>query len=276
MKTNYHTHTVFCDGHDTAEDMVRAAVSKGFDVLGFSAHSLYPFAASWHLAPGRHGEYVAEIRRLQRAYAGEIKILLGFEADYLPPLALPDIRRYEQFHPDYLIGAVHYVTTAEGIFTVDGPADEVAWGVANLFGDGRRAVEAYFRQERDMLSRGGFDILAHPDVVRKRNGVLHFFDENDDWYLREIDATARAASQAGVIVEINTGGIARGALDDVYPSRRFLKALHQYGVPVIISSDAHRTSHLDVAFDLALERAQEAGWKAPLEQLPEKRCPWER
>ena len=39
MKSNYHTHTTFCDGRDTPEAMVEAAVERGFDVLGFSSHS---------------------------------------------------------------------------------------------------------------------------------------------------------------------------------------------------------------------------------------------
>ena len=33
MLQNLHTHTLFCDGIDTAEQMVRAAISKGFDSL---------------------------------------------------------------------------------------------------------------------------------------------------------------------------------------------------------------------------------------------------
>ena len=42
MKTNYHTHTVWCDGKDTPESMIKAAIGKGFDVIGFSSHSSYP------------------------------------------------------------------------------------------------------------------------------------------------------------------------------------------------------------------------------------------
>ena len=38
-KVNLHTHTLFCDGRDTPEDMVLSAIEKGFSVLGFSGHS---------------------------------------------------------------------------------------------------------------------------------------------------------------------------------------------------------------------------------------------
>ncbi len=40
MKQNLHTHCRFCDGKDTIEDLVRTAIDKGFDSLGFSSHGL--------------------------------------------------------------------------------------------------------------------------------------------------------------------------------------------------------------------------------------------
>ena len=38
MKQNLHTHSIFCDGKDTIEEMTLEAISKGFDILGFSGH----------------------------------------------------------------------------------------------------------------------------------------------------------------------------------------------------------------------------------------------
>ena len=42
MKTNYHTHTIWCDGKNTVEEMILSAMEKGFDAIGFSSHSTYP------------------------------------------------------------------------------------------------------------------------------------------------------------------------------------------------------------------------------------------
>ena len=44
IKTNYHTHTTYCDGVNTAEEMIQSAIEKRFSILGFSSHSIYPFA----------------------------------------------------------------------------------------------------------------------------------------------------------------------------------------------------------------------------------------
>lgn len=262
MKYNLHTHTKFCDGADAPEDIVQEAIKKGFDILGFSTHSLYPFSTDWHIVPKEFHIYKQEIKRLQQFYAGQLEILYGYEADYLPPFSIPDLRTYAALAPDYLIGSVHYISTQNGWFTVDGPVEEVQRGIEKLFnGDGQKAVCTYFSLQREMLQQTRFDIIGHIDVIRKRNNILHFFDESAGWYQKEIRATAEAAARAGVIAEINTGGIARGALDDVYPSAMFLKLLYQAGVPVMINSDAHHAQDLDCAFDRARQCAADAGYR---------------
>ena len=239
--------------------MLVSALQKGFDILGFSAHAMYPFASLWHLSCRDFDAYTAEITRLKKAYADKITVALGFEADYIPPFSAPQKSRYAQFGAEYLIGSVHYA--AGGSFAVDADAREVALGIKNHFGgDGKKFVLEYFRNVRDMLYSCDFDIVGHIDVIRKRNGELRFFDERDDWYRREIEETAKVAAQKGVIVEINTGGIARGAIDDVYPSQDFLSALNALGVPVMINSDAHSADGLDHSFERACLCAKNAGY----------------
>ena len=41
MKQNLHTHSIFCDGKDTIEEMTLEAISKGFDILGFLAMDIW-------------------------------------------------------------------------------------------------------------------------------------------------------------------------------------------------------------------------------------------
>ena len=278
-KCNFHTHTTFCDGQNTAEEMVLSAIEKGFDVLGFSGHCMHPlnpdfykpFDTIWHIPTANIKDYITEINRLKEKYSSQIKIFLGFEADYFEaPLygsAIPDKNIYAELKPDYLIGAVHFVNTEKGFYTVDHHAEIIKENLIKLYSkpngeiDGKRAVCEYFEAERAMLEKGNFDIIAHPDLLRKRNGELKIFDENENWYKEEIKATAKAIAKAGVISEINTGAIVRGAMDDTYPSTPFLDLLHEYGVPVCINSDAHTKEGLDGAFDRATEKARRAGYK---------------
>ena len=49
MKTNYHMHTVWCDGRNTVEVMIRAAIDRGFDEIGFSSHARLPEIGRAHV-----------------------------------------------------------------------------------------------------------------------------------------------------------------------------------------------------------------------------------
>lgn len=262
VKTNYHTHTNFCDGSDSTETVINSAIGKGFDIIGFSSHTIYPFAELWHIPPREHGKYVSEIRSLAEKHKNKIEVLCGFEVEYIPRMSIPSFSTFSQFSPDYLIGSVHYIFTEGGFFGVDESAENVRAGIDKYFnGNTKSAVCEYFSLERKMLRTGDFTFIGHCDLFRKRNGVLKLFDENESWYREEIALTAKEIARAGVIAEINTGAIARGAMDDLYPSEEMLSLLHENGVPIIINSDAHSTKDLDCAFSRAETAAKKAGYK---------------
>lgn len=261
QKTNYHTHSDFCDGRNSVEEIILAAIEKKFTILGFSSHSLFPHADSWQMPSARHEEYFSCVRSLAQKYSDKIKIYCGLEADFVPNLSSDFAWQFGRFSPDYLIGSVHYVLGNGAFFTVDDKAQKVAEGLRRVFkGDGKKAVCEYFSLQREMLRTQRFLILGHADVIRVRNGELKFFSESEGWYKKELRATAKEAARAGVIVEINTGGLARGVLDDVYPSAEFLDILHQANVPITFSSDAHEARTLDFAFDRAELAAIRAGY----------------
>ena len=277
-KCNFHTHCTFCDGKAAAEEMVLSAIEKGFDVLGFSSHCMHPlkpefykpFDNIWHIPSDNIKAYTQEIQRLKEKYADKIKIYLGFEADYFESdkygTAIPSKTAYAEFKPDYLIGAVHFINTEKGFFTVDNKPEIVKESLLRFYSksdgqiDGRAAVCDYFAAERAMLQKGDFDIIAHPDLIKLRNGPLNFFNPEEGWYKEELKATAKAIARAGVITEINTGAIGRGNMDDTYPSQFFLELLYNEGVPVCINADAHTTAMLDCAFDRAASMAKKTGY----------------
>ena len=255
MKSNYHTHSTWCDGRDTPEAMILAAIAKGFDELGFSSHAMLPQDdVDWVLTPEKAPRYAAEIRALAGKYRDRLRVRLGVEADYLPGGATPSYAAYAAIAPEYLIGSVHFVKAADGaLVAVDHEPKLLAEGIRDHFGgDAEAFVRGYFAAVRESLAYD-FDIVGHPDLVRKFNSVkagLTIFDENDAWYREELVKTADAIAASGKIVEINTGAISRGWLDDAYPSPEFRALLQERGVRFLLSSDAHAADALDCAFDL--------------------------
>jgi histidinol-phosphatase (PHP family) len=65
-----------------------------------------------------------------------------------------------------------------------------------------------------------------------------------------------------VVVEVNTGGIARGRTVDCYPSVNLLRRLKSANVPVMINGDAHNCELLDAKFDIARRQLLDAGYKS--------------
>ena len=80
MKQNLHTHSIFCDGKDTIEEMTLEAISKGFDILGFSGHGYLSIDdGSMRDTKG----YISEVERIKSKYSSSIQIHLGIEEDML-------------------------------------------------------------------------------------------------------------------------------------------------------------------------------------------------
>ncbi len=233
MKTNFHTHCTFCDGAATAEEMALSAMEKGFSSLGFSSHSDMVKDLS---------AYKAEISRLAEKYKGKLRILCGIEAEYDSGFERGDL--------DYVIGSTHYLTAPDKVrFAFDCSPKSLADGIRDHFGgDSIAFVKAYFAQEREMIASYDCDIIGHIDIVRKFNAKHPYFDEAASWYREELVKTADAAAVSGKIVEVNTGAISRGWLDDAYPSPEMRALLRERGVRFILSSDSHAPETLDCAF----------------------------
>ncbi len=243
---DYHIHTKLC-GHafGEPEDYVREAIAKGLPEIGFSDHVPLPGIRDPYLsmAPGDLPRYVELVRDVQ-ADVEEMEIRLGIEMDYLPGQMDESWKLVEPYEFDYIYGSVHYI---------DG------WG----FGDSRRlssyvgrdpdaTYARYFELFCEAAREGGFDIMAHPDLVKKHGITTNL--PLDELYAE----AASALAEADVVVEINTSGLRKTALD-VYPTLPFLRACVERGVPVTLGSDAHRPEQVGMDFDLALRLLTRAG-----------------
>ena len=260
--SNLHTHSTFCDGAYSPEDNVREACAKKIKTLGFTSHSMYPFWTETYMKVEDFSSYCAEIRRLKAAYASELSIRLGFEADFIPGVTVPRFEHYAAFAPDFLIGSVHFIFQRDGMFAVDNTVATLREGVQKYYkGDMRALVGDYFALEREMLERGDFSFVGHPDLIRKFNDTERLFDETESWYKNELKECAKAIAKSGRATEINTGAMSRGYMTKPYPSEYFLSVLHEHGVPIVINSDAHSKENLDYAFAVARQCAKKAGYR---------------
>ncbi|MGQ9498039.1 MAG: histidinol-phosphatase [Desulfotomaculales bacterium] len=253
MPVDYHVHTYRC-GHAEGDPSAYLAVARarGLREIGFADHiPLYflPRAArdpSLAMADEDLPRYVSEINALKNVYP-DIAVRLGIEADYVPGHEKELAHILGTYPFDYVIGSIHYL---------DG------WGFDNpeqLAGyeerDPDELYRAYFTLLGQAAASGLFDIMAHPDLIKK----FGCRPATDPAPLYETAAAIFA--RAGVCVEVNTAGL-RAPAAEIYPAPAFLYACRRFGVPVTVGSDAHHPEQVGAGLEEAVALLKEAGYRS--------------
>lgn len=258
--SNAHTHTLFCDGKNTPEEMVQQALSLGFSSLGFSGHSFLAGEEDWTMSLEETSAYKQEILRLRAAYKGKIRIYLGLEVDAASSLS--DLADYE-----YIIGSVHETTNpATGKrMPYDYNAETFQKVLDQCFGsDPLKLAASYYGDVVAMAHHLHPQILGHFNLITKYNRALHLIDEDAPAYRKIASEALLDACSTGCVVEINTGAMARGHASIPYPALWMLKLLREHRIPVTITSDCHNKEYLAHGFDTAIALAKEAGYASVL------------
>lgn len=235
-----HCHTTFCDGKNTPEEMILAAIQKGMRRIGFSGHATSPRGSSYAMSPERSMAYVQAIRALKDKYADRIEVLCGLERDLYSPYVPEGV--------DYVIGSVHYIKVGKTYYPVDSSDAELAQCCREGFGgDAYAMCEAYYAGV-EQLAELRPDIVGHIDLVTKYIEVDPLFDMNHPRYLAAAYAAIDALLPTGAIFEINTGAISRGWRTSPYPAPPLLNYIKQKGGRVQLTGDSHAAETLGYDF----------------------------
>ncbi len=249
---DYHMHTPLC-GHATGAPSEYAAAGRaaGLAEIGFSDHCPMsgpePFD-DWRMRRADLPRYVEQILAA-REEAAPFPVRLGLECEFIDG-AEPWIEELAGLAPwDYFIGSVHYLAPG---WDVDNPK----W--IGRFNASDAAVEDIWDQYWQTFARcarsGLFDLLAHPDLVKK-------FGHRPAGDLRRYYEPAVAAlDDGGAAIEISTAGLRKPA-GELYPAQDFLLLACSAGVPVVISSDAHSPAEVGQDFPQAVHAARGAGYR---------------
>ncbi len=241
--SNCHTHTTFCDGKSPAEETVLEALRRGFLSLGFTSHAPQHFDLPYAVAPDRERDYIREIRALAEKYRDRIRILCGIERDLF---SCADPAPY-----DYYIASVHYLPMGDRMIAVDGAPEGLEEMTRTCFGGrGLSTCGYYYSLLAAYAAAMRPPVVGHFDLIRKNNAALGLFDEDDPAYLDLAASALRAVRAAGSLLEVNTGGMARGYMTEPYPSPAILRIWRGMGGEVTVSSDCHRAGDLAYAFDM--------------------------
>lgn len=252
IKTNFHTHTYYCDGKDSPEEMVLAAIDKGFTSIGFSSHSYLEKDAQYVMSRESAEKYRNEIHSLKEKYKDKIKIFCGIEQDY-----------YSQTPTDvydYVIGSVHNVLKNGEFLIVDGSVDEMTRQLECYYqNDFDAFAEDYFSLIKDVVVKTNADIIGHFDLVLKNCERIPY--KPTKRFLTAAERAVKELVKYQKPFEINTGAMARGYRTAPYPLPEILKMIYENNGSIIFSSDCHDKSKLDFGFDVSKPLALEIGFK---------------
>ena len=258
MPANYHTHTPLCrHAEGEPEAYVDAALAAGLTEYGISDHAPQipePYD-DWRMLEGELPEYFRWIERARSHAAGRIPVRCGLECDWLEGCE-PWIAQLAARHDwDYLIGSVHYL----GDWDFDNPK----WlGTRWAESDVEDVWSRYWTTYTRMAESGLFDILGHPDLVKK------FAHRPAGDLARFYEPVIDAIAASGSAIELNTAGWHKPCAE-AYPAPAFLELACSAGIPLVISSDAHAPEEMGRDFQKAIALAKAAGYRETL--LFEKR-----
>lgn len=254
--SNPHTHTDFSDGRDTPRSQVERALALGFRALGFSDHAAQDVDAFTGMPKEREADYQGAVRALAEEYAGRIRVHLGVELD--SEFGLAEKKNY-----DYILLSCHYVRKGNARALVDcRPRRDRVFAVRDeaYGGNGEAMAADYFLRLGARALEERPAILGHFDIVKYFNGDGSLYDPASPVVRRAWREALAMVRESGALLEVNTGGMARGYVNEPYPSWDILRVWRDLGGGVILGSDCHDARLMDFAFDGVLARLRAEGF----------------
>jgi len=251
---NLHTHTTYCDGALSVEEMIKAAIQKGGSSIGFSEHSYVPFDEEYSMSLEDTPLYISEVKALKEKYKDTIEVYLGYEMDFFTDKAPDGL--------EYIIGTAHHVEKNGQYITVDGWAEHmVEMNEKHFGGDYYALAESYFSTMAGVVEKTGADIVGHFDLIAKNNVNGSLFDEMNPRYIKASLCAMEQILDKCKLFEVNTGAMYRRGMPEPYPSVFLLKELQKRGGEVILSSDSHNAESMYYKFDEILELVKSCGFR---------------
>lgn len=228
-----HTHTHYSKhARGTVDEVVRAAIARGVGILTITDHAPFPVDHDNRLLRSELRRYFDELHETKHRHAGQISVLAGLEADYLPGYGPYLADMLGEVTPDFVIGSIHYVFIGQRKVNV--------WDLQDMRDP--VVLEAYFDSILGLLGCGLFDAVGHVDTVL-RAGI------GEEAFLQWFGPLVPLMIEHDVSYEINASGAKKTMFDArgvevpggwSYPSKRLVAELKLLGASFTLGSDAHR------------------------------------
>ena len=240
IKTNYHTHYSICKhAVGSLEEYILKAIELGYEEFAVTEHIPFPKEMRSVITSKRMwieelDTYINEVNHCKEKYKNQIKILLGFECEYLDFLE-PLIKELHE-KSDFLILGQHYLKVGNKYKSIYDVSED-------------KDLQNYISTAHRALSTGLFKIIAHPEI---------FLWKIKTWnsYIEELsNQLIDTAIKNNVLLEINSNGIRLCSRKNrtfiynnkkqyCYPNYNFFKLAKEKNAKIILNDDSHDPSHI--------------------------------
>ena len=231
QKFNYHTHTYRC-GHAqmdfTDEDYVLEFINQGFNRICFTDHmpekSKIDKRSNMRMDYKEKDNYFKSIQELKEKYKKQIKIEVGFEAEYLPD-------------------------DEENLFELKNEVDKIILGQHFIYSDDKKLrifrqadftnneLLRYAKYIEIAMEKGLPDIIAHPDIYMLNRNEFGKIET------KVANIICAAAEKYQIPLEINLTYpclyYQNKRKNIIYPCKEFWQIASKYNIKVVYGIDAH-------------------------------------
>lgn len=222
--------------------MVQAAISRGFEVYALTEHmarneeDFYPeevrtsSSTSLVTTPTNStwqqeacyteedliklvDDFYPEAVRLREAFASQIKILIGFETEWIRPSTPTLIQTLLSKHSfDFFVGSIHHVHTIPIDF------DTAMYKDARLKAGGtdERLFQDYFDSQYEMLQAIQPLVVGHFDLIRLLSDEPDLGFKRYEGVWKKIERNLEFIASYGGVLELNSSGLRKG-MKEPYP-----------------------------------------------------------
>ena len=268
MRTDYHVHTEFSDDSNyPMEQVIKDAITKGFDELCFTDHVDYGIKKDWDepgemiYRKGGAGEpdqmpvanvdypvYYKTFQKMKELYQDKISLKFGLEFGMQAHTVEKYEKLFSRYPFDFIILSVHEIE------------DKEFWDQG--FQNGMTQQEYNERYYEEMLylvqNYHNYSVLGHMDLITRYDKAGVYTFEKLKPILTKILKTVIADEKG---IEVNTSSHRYG-LKDLTPSSDILKLYKKLGGKIItIGSDSHKPGYLGAFVDETKEELRSLGFE---------------
>jgi histidinol-phosphatase (PHP family) len=263
----------FCShAQNTLEEVIQAYIAKGFAWVGITEH-MPPVADRFMYAEERKAgcniaalqdrfdRYMKEGRRLQKKYADELEIFIGFETEAYTGAIEKARQLIEHYQPDYVLGGIHHVAD----IPFDASVMDYQKAVAACGGETALYCR-YFDKQYALIQDISPKVVAHFDLIR-------IFDDHylSRWetpqILRRIERNLQCMADMDLILDYNVAALRKGAAEP-YISKPLLQMAKELGIAVVPGDDSHASAMVGAYVDEGIAILEAMGmatqWRKPV------------